>query len=887
MEFEKTLGLLKEASPFLCCSLQENPGLLPFLEEHFSKERSAGAEGAFSCSLAEGAFRLEGEDLSLALALARARRALLSQLMLSQVSGRITVFEAMQVLSDFADLAICRAIEAAQSSLAPRFGVPLGETSGTEQRLAAVALGKLGGRELNFSSDIDLVFLYPEEGRTTGPKSISNQEYFIRLAKDAVRILDSRDWKRRVFRVDLRLRPWGNEGLLALPLPALENYLLLFARPWERLAWVRARAVGKEDPALLDVVHPFVFRRTLDFALIEDLRGIKREIASKVRRQGLENDLKLGPGGIREAEFIVQAFQVIRGGVEPALRTPSYLLALSSLGRLGYLEEKDCLALEAGYLFLRRLENAIQFEEDLQTHVFPGKKEKQAHLARMLAMSPEGLKEGLAWHRSRIEAIFSSMFASAATNDMAFAMDKENTLEGFPSCLRALGYADPQRLCRQMADIDKKQRDFSSAAKTRLFRLAMEAAQRCQEKFQEKSLAEETLFHFFSLLEKIVGRAGYVFFLLEQKGALEFLLDFLAKAPVFGKELARDPMAIEILADARSLFSKTPWEKERGHLAERMALAQDEEARREALRHFRDEHFLRLCAQYLEGLLEENALGQELSRLAESVLQATLVFAWQEISRRHEEMPRVALVGYGRLGSEELGFSSDLDLVFLYDDPHPEAPRLYARLAKRLHAWISGPSEYTRLFPVDLRLRPDGTGGLLVTSLESFSRYQFLRAWVWEKQALVRARFCAGDPRIGEAFEKVRREALRQPLPPDWKRQVLAMREKMRVHHGEGPKHGPGGQVDAEFLAQYGVLAHARDHPEILMQRSAANILGFLGEKGLFPEEESRAAARGWILLQRAMNESYLAQKPARVPEEAQRAILRLWDVVFFFCQMP
>jgi glutamate-ammonia-ligase adenylyltransferase len=800
-----------------------------------------------------------------------------------------------EVTGGFSALAEC-AIEAAcdfhTRQLAERHGQPL-NADGSPMQLVVVGMGKLGGGELNVSSDIDLVYLYPEEGETPGPSPLSHHEFFLRLARKLSNAIADMTADGYVFRVDLRLRPWGDAGPLAMSYAMLEDYLTLHGRPWERYAWIKGRALTGTRLAELDaIVRPFVYRKYLDFGAYQSLRDLHAQIRAEVIRKDRQHNIKLGPGGIREIEFIAQVFQLIRGGHEPALRLRATQAVLAALDRHRLITPEAMQELTAAYLFLRQLEHRLQYLDDAQTQTLPEDVESRHLLAEAMAAADwDTLMQQLDQHRHRVSRHFEQVFAAPQTDQSSHpSRDLWQQPGAHERELAALGYASPAEVAGRLAQLRALAgQKFPEAARLRVDSLMPPIIDLAA----KQGHPDETLARLCTFIETVARRQTYLALLGEYPAALHQLARLFSASPWAAQIVTRQPQLLDELIDPRQLFEAPDWPALAAQLAAAMdADAGDMEAQLDRLRRFKQVHTLHLLAQDVAGALRLEILSDHLAALADLLLAETLKRTWASLPSRHLPAPRFAIIGYGKLGGKEMGYASDLDLVFLYDDDTPDAGALYARLAQKLNTWLSTTTSAGVLYETDLRLRPDGASGLLVSSVKAFEDYQRNQAWTWEHQALTRARHVCGDAAIGEKFEAIRRTILTLPRDAGKLRQeVLAMRQKMRDGHPNATtlfdlKHDPGGIVDVEFAVQYLILLQGKAHPGLLDNVGNIALLKRCGELGLLPQDIAESAASAYRALRREQHAVKLSgAEHARVDATrlvAERAaVAGLWERLF------
>ena len=851
-----------------------------------------------------------GDSAALDAALRRLRRRVLVHTIARDLSGRADLLEVCGAMTRLAETSLSAALALHRADLAATYGEPRSE-SGVAQDLVVIGMGKLGGGELNVSSDIDLVFVYPEDGETVGGRRLANREFFDRLGRRVIAALNDLTPDGFVFRVDMRLRPYGDSGPLTAPFAALEQYLVTQGRAWERYAWLKARFLtGARHGELDDIVRPFVYRKYLDFDAYEGLRDIHRQIREQGRRRDYQPNIKLGPGGIREIEFTVQALQLVRGGREPGLRHRGTLPALAALAARGLVPETAAADLRSAYLFLRNLEHRLQYRDDQQTQSLPAAEDEREALAAAMGFGgTAAFDAALAAHRIHVQEQFVAVFGGPAPD--ASGRGGEASGEGAVERLAAVwrgdvsadsalttlaaGFDDPAALA---ATLDRVR------SSVRYLQLPVLSRRRFDDLLPQLLLvattvpvrgadAQAVFLRLLGLLEAVSRRSAYLALLIEHPPLLPRLAQLMGGSAWAADYLTQHPLLLDELLDARVLLAEPDWSAWRTELSRLLAdHGGDAELQMDALRHFKHAQSFRLLAQDLAGLLTLERLADHLSALADTLLAATLAEVWAQISGADAAPPRFAIVGYGKLGGKELGYVSDLDLVFLYEDDDERAPVRYARLAQRMVTWLTSTTAAGPLYDIDLRLRPDGAAGMLVLPFSAFCRYQREKAWTWEHQALTRARFVAGDAAIGAAFEAERDALLR--LVPDLDKlaaDVVEMRRRMLAGHPNATpqfdlKHDAGGMVDVEFAVQYLVLAHAHEHP--LLTRNAGNIalLAICGELGLVPAAIAAGVADAYREYRRLQHEIRLTgARHARVAPEtqaAQRALVgQLWTHVF------
>jgi glutamate-ammonia-ligase adenylyltransferase len=870
---------------------------------------------------------------ALASTLRRLRRRALLGVVARDVAGVAPLAEVVATMTALAELAVQRALAVHARDLARTHGVPASGAA-APQDLLVVAMGKGGGGELNVSSDLDLVFAYDEEGQTmplgefgAAARPLSNQEFFERLGRRLIGALAEIDNDGFVFRVDMRLRPNGDAGPLVVSSDMLEEYLIRQGREWERFAWLKGRVISApvfahadafaaQRGALEAIVRPFVFRKYLDFGAIAALRDLHAMIRAETGRKSArragghdrhEDNVKLGRGGIREIEFIAQSFQIIRGGRDARLRDRSTLRTLALLRTLGLLAPEICERLGAAYDFLRRVEHALQYVDDAQTHQVPADPAERARIARLLRQpSAAALMQELAQTRDFVATTFDAVFARAAGAADETAAPLAG--EALAQRLAVLGYQQPAESSALVDTLLASRRVVASEASRhaieRLLARAFEPIVQAAQTANPPLAADELLTRFVRLLDVVAGRTTYLALLAQYPQAFARVLRLLSASRWATDYLVNHPILLDELLDDRltaltneTAVDWTGWRADvEHHLDELQA---DTERAMNLLRDAHHAQVFRLLVADLDGRLSVERLADHLSALADAVLEIVLRHVWRGFARRHRADPSFAVIAYGKLGGKELGYASDLDLIFLFDDPHPDAAEIYALFARRVINWLTTRTSSGTLFEIDLRLRPNGNAGLLVSSRDAFERYQRNEdghgAWTWEHQALTRARFCAGDARLGARFEALRNEVLARPREAGALRaDVLAMRERMHAGHPNRTrlfdlKHDPGGMVDIEFIVQYLVLAHAHAHARLLGNLGNIALLRIAGELGLIDARLAQAvgdAYRDYRRLQHGLRLNAASEEgaaarvaPERVESEAA-SVRTLWRAV-------
>ncbi|ENT4821797.1 TPA: bifunctional [glutamate--ammonia ligase]-adenylyl-L-tyrosine phosphorylase/[glutamate--ammonia-ligase] adenylyltransferase [Citrobacter farmeri] len=839
------------------------------------------------------------------------RRRVMVRIAWAQALSLVEDTDILQQLSHLAETLIVSARDWLYNACCREWGTPCSQ-EGIPQPLLILGMGKLGGGELNFSSDIDLIFAWPEHGSTQGGRrELDNAQFFTRMGQRLIKVLDQPTQDGFVYRVDMRLRPFGDSGPLVLSFAALEDYYQEQGRDWERYAMVKARIMGDTDGRYVEelraMLRPFVFRRYIDFSVIQSLRNMKGMIAREVRRRGLKDNIKLGAGGIREIEFIVQVFQLIRGGREPSLQSRSLLPTLRAIAALHLLPESDAEQLRQAYLFLRRLENLLQSINDEQTQTLPGDELNRARLAWGMNVDDWlQLTETLEEHMANVRRVFNELIGDDKTETHEDALSEQwrelwqDALQedDTPPVLAHLTDDDRMRVLALIADFRKEldKRTIGPRGRQVLDHLMPHLlSDVCTRQDAFLPLSRIT-----PLLVGIVTRTTYLELLSEFPGALKHLISLCAASPMVASQLARYPLLLDELLDPNTLYQPTATDAYRDELRQYLLRVpeDDEEQQLEALRQFKQTQLLRIAAADIAGTLPVMKVSDHLTWLAEAMIDAVVQQAWLQMVARYGQPTHLAdrdgrgfaVVGYGKLGGWELGYSSDLDLIFLHDCPvdvmtdgdrEIDGRQFYLRLAQRIMHLFSTRTSSGILYEVDARLRPSGAAGMLVTSAESFADYQKNEAWTWEHQALVRARVVYGDPQLTSQFDTVRRDIM--TLPRDGKTlqtEVREMREKMRAHLGNKHrdrfdiKADEGGITDIEFITQYLVLRYAHDKPKLTRWSDNVRILELLAQNDIMDEQEAMALTHAYTTLRDELHHLALQEQPGHVAQtcfEAER----------------
>ncbi len=823
------------------------------------------------------------------------------------LAGIGTLEDTIRDVSDLADACVDEALAHHHGWLSQRFGTPRDEM-GNPARMVVLGLGKLGGRELNFSSDIDLIYAYDGGGDTDGDKQISNQEFFIKLGRKIVGSLDRIDAAGFVFRTDLRLRPNGDSGPLVLSFAAMEHYYQTHGRDWERYALIKARVVAGDKSSgaeLLQMLRPFVYRKYLDFSAFDAIREMKTLIERQLQSSGNANDIKLGRGGIREIEFMVQNHQLIRGGRENALQTSSLYAAMEALVDLGVMEMADADQLRDSYRFLRNLEHRLQMVADRQTQKLPETPPEQARIAAAMGCAHwPALAEALVQHRDAVHGLFSRVLESpdnAAADPLVSRLDAlwRGQLDAEPAfdTLHTAGFSqhkDVPGMLNQFRE-GSLYRAFSNVERDRLDRLmpmALREAGRGPD-------AERAVTAFVSVVEAIGRRSVYLSLLIENPLALRQLIHLCAASPWISRHIGRHPVVLDELLqpiDGSMAFSREGLLEELNRRLDQVEPG-DEEAGMNVLREFQHAQVLRVAAADIAGELDGPGVEHNLTLLAEVLLAQVLEDARTRVEKKQGPPPgRVAIIAYGKFAAGELGYHSDLDIVVFFEpdgaSTATQAEYFFSRVGQRLIHLLSTRTHAGALYELDMRLRPSGRSGTLVTSMKAFREYQLNHAWTWEHQALVRARVVVGDDKLVDAFEAVRREVLSQQrdqaaLCAD----IVDMRRRMVEANcisdadNVDIKLDHGGIVDIEFLLQFQVLRHAAGHPEILEPRDTLALGAALAEAGAMDADDVRRLGEIYRVYLRRSLDLKLMDRPVLVPREelvAEREfVTHLWRNTF------
>jgi len=882
-----------------------------------SRAKKVAEVGRLSLNSAIFAEILQNETdagASLPAAMRRLRNLVIATLIQRDLSGQADLAEVVDTMTAFGDFAVQTHLAAVTTEMMTIHGTPIGAESGEQQEMIVLGMGKLGGGELNVSSDIDLIFVYSEDGETvtTTPeqRQLSNHEFFIRLGKKLIAALAEITEDGFTFRVDMALRPNGASGPLAASFNMVEEYLIVQGREWERYAWVKARALtGKpaDITALEKITRPFIYRRYLDYGSIDAIRNMHAQIRAEVTRQEARhpdrsNNVKLGRGGIREIEFLAQVHQLIRGGRDAALRDRSTRHTLHTLAEKGLFKPDVVDQLQHAYTFLRNLEHRLQYLDDAQTHTFPANEADQLTIAKMMGYNDvpallAALEEQRALVARQFDAIFSDKTNDNGSDDRAAAdlnavltdTDSEQAIQTYLTSLSFDHAADSAKRLLATWHSPRLQ-SLPEASRNKLVALVNASLPLITKLTEARST---TLGRLLDFLEAIARRAAYLALLTEYPHALERVIRMIAASDWAAKYLTRHPLLLDELLDDRTLKAAPDWKAFAHDCRQRLdETPGDTERQMDVLREMHHAQLIRLLAQDLVGDMSVERLADHLSELADRLVEATIQTIWKGLPKRHREEPKFAVIAYGKLGGKELGYASDLDVIFLYDDDDQEAPALYAKLAQRFITWMTAHTPAGILFDVDIALRPDGASGLLVSTVSSFEKYQTTSAWLWEHQALTRARFCAGDAEIGARFEAIRESVLRQKRDPiELKKEVLEMRKKLHDAHPNRTdlfdlKHDNGGMIDIEFMVQFLVLRDAAQHPRLTGDIGNIALLKLCGELGLIDASLSNTVADAYRTFRKLQHQIRL-QGAERARVEMERVepeiavVTTLWNAIF------
>lgn len=829
-------------------------------------------------------------------------------------------------LSRFADACLEQSLAILYGWLCKSYGTPM-NAAGEPQQLSIISLGKLGAWELNFSSDIDIMFMYPANGETSSISNpISNHEFFVKLCHRLITVIGTKTEDGIVFRVDTRLRPYGESGPLVMSSDAIVDYYQSQGREWERYALVKARiSAGDkiEGEKLLKRLVPFVFRRFLDFGVFESLRDMKNRIEVEIKRQGIKNNIKLGAGGIREVEFFGQMFQLIRGGIDPLLRSQSIRTVLHILEKMNYISRQVCQELEAGYVFLRMVEHRLQEYSDCQTHQLPTHPNDMQRLALSMGFSDSNeFLNCLAMHRENIHSQFKRLMETKDTDVsehsnhqiesmMESVWQKLTDDEQSLAWLKEAGFEPPEAALHILNDL----RDYLSH-----HNLSLEGRKRIDKlvpKVLKKTATSDdpicALNRITELIKAVKKRTSYISLLLEYPEALKHLVKLVNASEWISQFLIHHPVLLDELLDTRTLYSPPKRQELEAELRQKMNHVQDNdlEIQMDELRVFKQANVLRVAAADITNAIPLMKVSDHLSDIAEVVLNEAVDLSWNYLVHKHgtpecrlnqEACERgFVVIAYGKLGGLELGYSSDLDLVFLHSGTNDQTsgkeypidnPQFYTRLGQRVIHILSTHTATGILYETDMRLRPSGSSGILVSHIEAFREYQLSKAWTWEKQALIKARPICGDDCLKRRFDEIRREILSVPNDPSELRDdIQRMREKMREnlsHHDPSQfdlKHDPGGIIDIEFIVQYLVLRYAHVHLQLLKWTDHVRLIRTLLDASIIDDVTAYVLRKAYLTYRSVVHRLSLKGKKQLIEKDRfewlRHQIIHLWNTIF------
>ncbi|MDY6879883.1 MAG: bifunctional [glutamate--ammonia ligase]-adenylyl-L-tyrosine phosphorylase/[glutamate--ammonia-ligase] adenylyltransferase [Thermodesulfobacteriota bacterium] len=833
--------------------------------------------------------------------------------------GRADLFQTMKELSAFAEACVDETFSLLHQWHCKEFGTPT-NSDGTPQKIVVIAMGKLGAEELNFSSDIDLMFAYPEAGETIGlENSLTHEEFFTGLSRRFLRVFSDAGIGGLLFRVDLRLRPFGENGPLIMSFNAMEDYYQTQGREWERYALIKARIIAGDRKAgdmLLERLTPFIYRRYLDYGVYESIREMKKKIALEIERKRLTENIKLGQGGIREVEFFGQIFQLIRGGVEPGLRQRPILKVLTSLVAEGYIPDHVCNELSSAYQFLRKTENRLQEYDDQQTHDLPRNPLERISLAASMGFGDwESFEEELRRHMNNVHLHFNELLVG--TDEVGGENDRDaldavwkglSEKEVSEEVLGGAGYENPSdiNLILETMRNDAEMGMLSSEGRDRLDKLMPLLL----EKVGLVDQPDQILKRILDLIKAIEKRTCYISLLLENPDALTQLVTLAGASPWIISFLSRYPLLLDELLDSRRLYTPPTREELTESLLIRLERVpkSDLELQMEELNIFKHANILHVAAADVAGAFRLMKVSDYLSELAETVLEKVLELSWEHLVEKygrplcymaHKRCEKgFVVVALGKLGGLELGYGSDLDLVFLHagkpgptdgSDDSIETPQFYARLGQRIIHLLTTHTAVGKLYDIDMRLRPSGHSGTLVSNIEAYADYMREEAWTWEHQALVRGRAVCGDNALVERFETIRKEVLCRPRDKKTlAEEILSMRDRMR-RESRSPKSGDfdikqgrGGIIDIEFLIQYFILLHAVNYPELVRWSDNVRQIETLADAEIIDPSTARLLKEVYLALRKEVHRLNLQQKPLIIPVENISHLTdktaRIWD---------
>ncbi|MCP4372211.1 MAG: bifunctional [glutamate--ammonia ligase]-adenylyl-L-tyrosine phosphorylase/[glutamate--ammonia-ligase] adenylyltransferase [Deltaproteobacteria bacterium] len=918
-EFLKEIKQVFTFSDFVAISCTRNPEMIAGLFKSGDLHRRYSPD-SYSNKLKISLAGIK-QDLALERTIRLFRTREMVRIAWRDLTGLSDLEETMSDLSALADVCIDHTLSILYDWQCAEFGTPTGSDN-LPLRLIVIGMGKLGGHELNFSSDVDLIFAFAEPGKTKqGPKSISNEEFFLQLCRKLIRIIGKATSDGFVFRVDARLRPFGENGPLCMSFDGMEQYYQQQGREWERYAWIKARIVAGDKEAgekLLKKLKPFIYRRYLDYGVFGSLRDMKKQISLEVKRKKMRENIKLGSGGIREIEFFGQIFQLLRGGVIPALQERRIVKVLKILAEGSYFPQHVCDELLQAYEFLRKTEHRLQEFYDQQTHKLPSEKVGRLRLAVSMGFDGYEIFSGhLEKHRKNVHAHFMALLETGNLKEKEEGASDElgNIWLGLTDDERSAqtllnaGYSKPGDVIRLLDHLrnDLSTRALSAEGRSRLDNLVPLI-------LKEISAVEQpdiTLNRVVDLIKTIERRTCYLALLIENPSALTHLVKLSCASPLITSMLAGHPVLLDELLDTRTLYVPPQKDDLNAELEKKLEQVNTHELEYyiEQLCIFKQANTLRVAAADVSGTLPLMRVSDHLSYIAETVLNAVVDLAWNHLVEKHgtptcllegKKCDRgFVVIAYGKLGGIELGYASDLDLVFLHAGSDGQTTgglqridnaQFFARLGQRVVHILTAHTRAGNLYEIDMRLRPSGSSGVLVGQIEAFSKYQHKNAWTWEHQALARARAICGDIHLIEHFNNVRKEVLLIPRDETkLQSEVSDMREKMRKERLK-PKPGifnikqdRGGIVDIEFLVQHLILLNSNKYPELLQFTDNVRQLQSLTETKIIDQYAANLLRHAYLIFRAVAHRFSLQEKHAEVPEDKfyrlQEKIIEIWKL--------
>ncbi|WP_321494695.1 bifunctional [glutamate--ammonia ligase]-adenylyl-L-tyrosine phosphorylase/[glutamate--ammonia-ligase] adenylyltransferase [uncultured Desulfobacter sp.] len=904
----------------------------PFIAEHIAANplilKRLGKSGDIDTSYAPGAIKKKlaafiGDDQDGAGLKARMLEFKLYEIIRiawRDLAGTAPLSETMADLSDLACACINFGFEQLYPTLTQKWGTPR-DSKGHVQNIVVLGMGKLGAGELNFSSDIDLIFVYPESGQTDGERSISNDEFFTKLCREFIKLF-STEHGTHFYRVDTRLRPFGDSGPLVMDADAFEHYYQSQGREWERYAMIKASPVGGDIAAgntIIQTLKPFIFRRYLDYGAFDSFRDMKQRITLQVKNARLKHNIKIGAGGIREIEFFGQLFQLIRGGVDPVLQARPILLVLDTLVKKNLINKTVCDELKQAYHFLRLVENRLQEYQDRQTHNIPEDPVQRQILALSMGYDDENAFYG---ELSRIQGVVHKHFSRLLVQDDD--EDQENNSQELKQIWESItdlqfqsedisisGYEDTGSVVRHLKALaaHPNTRQLSQTGRKKLARLVP----RLIKKAGLHPDSEEVIAKLIDLVATIERRTCYLSLLIENKGALDTLIILARKSPWIISFLSRHPVLLDELIYPETLYSppkRDMLEREMESLITRVP-EDDPEYLLEALNIFRQINTLRVAAADVSGNFPLMKVSDHLTWIAETILNQVVASSWQVITEKYGypkgmegkgiDGCRFIAIAYGKVGGLEMGYKSDLDMVFVFDaesgytngtERSVDTTRFYSNLGQRIIHALTMHTQAGTLYGADMRLRPGGESGTIITHIQTYEDYLENQAWTFEHQALIRARPVAGDPALFKKFDTIRKKILtRRRDDAVLKKEVGQMRERMRTQRLKyepglfNLKQSKGGIVDIEFLVQYLVLRHACDHPDVVEWTDNIRLLEALSVDALISGEDSGILQNAYVSMRKAIHRLTLQERSATVDEELFREqaakVAQIYDAAF------